>query len=159
MTKAWERFGKPFKGYDWQDFELLVFSPFPDDQEIKRFFDDFVFGYKNLISKVKSLLPLIGLELIQNFGQDLLLHNWGIRVSPENIITQIHPEAKAYHVLMKNDKIQSYSERSSGTILLLDIERSGRKLTIELTAEEQLFFPDFTLVVSAEKRAFEDWIK
>lgn len=159
MKQFWEKFGKPMIGYEWQDFENLIFGSFSDPTEIQDFFSDYVFGYQDLFPKLKSLLGEIGLELTETIGENSLLHTWGIRTNAEGWVTQIHPEAKAYFFLMRNDRILQHSGSSDGEVLFLEIDRLGRKLQLEIPAEQRLFFPSLNLNTISDPKLREDWMK
>lgn len=157
MKKAWEKFGKPFIGYSWQDFESLIMESFSDSEEINKFFSDFVYGHQDLFPRLKELLLEIGLTLHETISQDLLLHYWGIRVDSHGYITQIHPEVAAYRKLMRQDKILSKSESQNGKFLELTIDRLGRILEVTIPATDQLFFPELTLEAIGKSELFDKW--
>ncbi|MFN3761177.1 MAG: M61 family peptidase [Algoriphagus aquaeductus] len=158
MKLLWEKFGKPFIGYHWEDFESLIFGSFSDPTEIQRYFSDFVYGYQDFFPQLKSLLDEIGLELNEKNGEDRLLHNWGIRTNKEGQITQIHPDSKAYSSLMRNDRILGYSEHDTPS-LNLKIDRLGRELQIEIPFETGKFFPEFKLEIAEKTALRETWGK
>ncbi len=45
MQKMWTRFGKPFIGYEFANFENAVYEEFADTANIKEFIQSFVHGY------------------------------------------------------------------------------------------------------------------
>lgn len=157
MKRAWEKFGKPFIGYTWQDFESLIMESFSNSEEINRFFSDFIYGHRDLFPRLKELLSEIGLTLHESFSQDRLLHSWGIRVDAQGFITQIHPEAVAYRILMRQDKILSKSESQNGTIFELTLDRLGRVIEVKIPSTDQLFFPELKLEAIGNSELFERW--
>ncbi|OOG78579.1 hypothetical protein [Algoriphagus sp. A40] len=160
MKKMWERFGKPFKGYEFQDFENLIFAEFAEQIEIKQFFIDFVYGYQNLFPKLESLLNEIGIEIQETFGEDWLLHQLGIRTSSEGEITQIHPESRAFFTLMKNDRIINWpiEKPLDSNPLKLQIDRFGRFLELNVFLENGNFFPVYRLFPKELNSLSEKWM-
>lgn len=148
MEKMWKQFGKRFQGYELQDFENLIFAEFADQNEIRKFFIDFVYGYQDLFPKLGFLLDEIGIEMPKTFGEDWLLHQMGIRANSEGVITQIHAESRAFFTLMKNDRIINWPiEKPSDSILLkLQIDRNGRFLELDISQENGNFFPLYRLL-------------
>jgi predicted metalloprotease with PDZ domain len=152
MKKMWEQFGKPMFGYTLQDFEKIVYGEFSDQDEITRFFSDFVYGYRDLFPTLRDTFAEIGLQLEATCGEDWLLHESGIRTTAEGVILQLHPESKASFVLMRNDQITSWPlpKPSHGDLFEINIERGGRSLTLSFQLENGNFFPTYRLF-EAEK--------
>jgi predicted metalloprotease with PDZ domain len=159
MKRAWENFGKPRIGYEWQDFENLIFGACSDTREITKFFSDFVYGKQDLFPVLDSLLSDISLGLKENKGKNKLLHGWGIRVDNTGIVTQLHPESKAYLSLMRQDKILTSFESPMDQTLHLEIDRLGRTLEIYIPEEIRYFFPEIKLEMKGENSAIEKWLK
>lgn len=159
MKIFWEKFGKPFIGYEWQDFEKLIFGSFSDPEEIQAYFSDYLYGNQDIFPKLKNLLSGLGLEFCEKTGDNKLLHSYGILTNPESLITQIHPEAKAYNNLMVNDKILNYHFQATDEFLFLEIDRLGRKLEINLPKEIRNFYPEIHLVQFKQTTNFELWAK
>lgn len=143
MKEMWEQFGKPFKAYQMEDFEQLVIEKFTDKTEIKAFFFDFVHGKEDLFPYLKTQFLAIGIKMTESKSEDWLMHEFGIRTNSEGMITQLHPDSKAYFSLIRNDRIlNSPREKpSNSTGLKLQINRNGRSLEISIEEENGSFFP------------------
>ncbi|GAA0878026.1 PDZ domain-containing protein [Algoriphagus jejuensis] len=159
MQKMWTDFGKPFKGYDLEDFENVVFEQFSDQTEIRAFFANFVHGYQDLFPKLKSLLAEMEIALETTFGEDWLVHQLGIRTNADGLIMQLHPDSKAFSTLMKNDRIVDWPVEKSGVseCLPLHIERNGRVLELTLDIENSDFFPNYRLASKNSSTLLEKW--
>jgi len=159
MKKAWENFGKPQIGYEWQDFESLIFGACSNTSEITKFFSDFVYGYQDLFPVLNTLLSDIGLEVKEIKGENKLLHSWGIRVDSAGIVTQLHPESKAYLSLMRQDKILTSYESPGDQTLHLEVDRLGRTLEVHIPEEIRYFFPEIKLEMTGTDSSIEKWMK
>ena len=159
MRNMWKDFGKPFVGYEFKDFETAIFGSFPDQEEIRSFFSDFVFGYQDLYPTLNALLSEIGIELEGTLGEDWLLHQLGVRTSPEGVVLQLHPEAKAISVLMKNDRIVNWpvEKNLQSDLLELQIDRNGRLIELSLEKEIGDFFPVYRLNLKEINPLTEKW--
>jgi len=156
MKKMWQQFGKPLLGYSLDDFESIVTHEFADPSEIKSFFLNFIHGYEDLFPYFTLLLTNIGIEISDVYGNDILLHQCGIRTSPERIITQVHPDSKAFHVLMRNDRIVNYSIQDE--IAQLAIQRHGREMIIRVPLEKPQFFPSKYLSAQSPSQLTLSWM-
>ena len=157
MKEAWTSFGKPFIGYQWEDFEQLIVEKFHEKADPLDFLSNHVFGYQDLFPVLKSLLHEIGLELVERIGNDRFLHHWGIRKNDDSVITQIHPDANAYNSVMRNDKILDWAEDNSG--LHLNLDRLGRTVRVLIPLESRTFFPEMKLKLVNLTPALERWMK
>ena len=157
MKQAWISFGKPFIGYQWEDFEQLIVEKFPEKAEPLNFLSNHVFGYQDLFPLLKSLLHEIGLELVERIGNDRFLHHWGIRKTDDGVITQIHPGATAHNLVMRNDKILDWVEDNSG--LHLNLDRLGRTVRVLIPLVSRTFFPEMKLELDHLTPALERWMK
>lgn len=158
MTKMWELFGKPCLGYEIEDFENLIIEQFQDLSEISAFFTDFVHGYEDLFPFLQSLLPAIGIEMKETQTEDRLLHQFGIRTNSEGLVTQIHPDAKAYSLVMQNDLILNFSFEENSSHLAFQVNRQDRTLSFSLERETKIFFPNFQLSLIEVNTRTEKWL-
>lgn len=145
MREMWIRFGKPFKGYEMGDFERLLFENFQDKTEIQAFFNDFVYGKKDLFPSLKMHLSAIGIELMETQSQDRLLHQFGIRTDSDGIVLELHPDSKAYSFIMKNDQLLNWPLDDQIKLSKLQIRRNGRELEYALGEEVGNFYPIYKL--------------
>ncbi len=159
MRQLWVDFGKPFKGYELKDFEAVVWGEFPEQREIHAFFSSFIYGYQDLFPTLKTLLSDLGIGLEFTFGEDWMLHDLGIRTNSEGLISQIHPESKAYSHVMKNDRIINWpvEKKPETDFVNLQIDRNGRFLELTFEKENSGFFPEFTLSQKEINPLTEKW--
>lgn len=155
MKEMWLQFGKKGLGYTISDFETLIGSEFIEKGIIRKFFEDFVFGTIDILPTLKELLRTVGIRLSEKFGEDNLLHQWGIRTNVTGIIIQIHPKSRAYSHLMIADKIisingkgYSHTTEAQTIDLKLEVERYGRKVEVKIPYEDLLLFPLFELSIT-----------
>jgi hypothetical protein len=141
----WEFFGKPFLGYEMEDFAQLIHEKFEDKSEIQAFFSDFIHGKKDLIPFLKTQLASLGIELKETETENWLVHRFGIRASEDQVVTQIHPDSKAHSFLMKNDQILSIDFDTNSDCPELTLIRQGRPLKYALEQESCVFFPVYQL--------------
>jgi predicted metalloprotease with PDZ domain len=158
MKKMWEQFGKPFLGYEIKDFENLIIEQIQDQSEIKSFFTDFVQGYENLFPFLQSLLSEIGIEMKETQTEDRLLHQFGIRTNGNGLVSQIHPNSKAYSLVMKNDQILNISYEASSEFSELQVSRQGRALSFSLEKDPNVYFPHFQLSLNEINTLTEKWL-
>jgi predicted metalloprotease with PDZ domain len=159
MKEMWEQFGKPFKGYQMKDFEKLVIDKFSDKTEIKAFFFDFVYGKEDIFPFLKTQLSVIGIKMIDSQSENWLLHEFGIRTNSDGVVTQIHPESKAYFSLMRNDRIllDPIEKPLNMTRLKLQIDRNGRRLEISIEGENRVYFPEIRLSLNEFNLLTKKW--
>ncbi|MCR9017465.1 M61 family metallopeptidase [Aquiflexum gelatinilyticum] len=151
MKEMWEKFGKTRVGYNLGDFENLIRSLSKEGEKITSFFQSFVFGKEDLLTLIKELLAQIGIEIIENFEGDGLLHHWGIRKDESGIITQLHPDSGAYAILMKNDKILEYDfENATNDQINFKIERLGKIKEVPLSKNTKKYFPKFIIQIKED---------
>lgn len=152
MNEMWNRFGKNQIGYTLEEFESIVFSKFYHLHVISEFFNKYIYGKEDILNFLKKQLITVGIAISESFENNGLLHHWGIRTEKNGIITQIHPEAIAYHQLMIGDKITeineeefSFNPKFNGSGLSISVERYLRKIRIDIPFEDISVFPTFTL--------------
>jgi predicted metalloprotease with PDZ domain len=146
MKAMWIKFGKTGSGYCLKDFEELVILHSKDKEIIHSFFQKFVYGKEHLLPVLKNLLDDHGIVLFENFEGNELLHNLGIRINENGLITQLHPDSEAYKILMINDLILDYSTLNTNSNLVnIKIERMGRIMEVKLSKYQEKYFPKFTL--------------
>lgn len=155
MKAAWEKFGRKNQGYSQQTFWFLFLEIALDKKDFKLFYEKFISGKEDLLEKVKTLIPLLGLELISDLKINPLASKVGILTS-NGKITKIHPESTAYKTLMIGDEISfSLSEKS----VELEIKRStGHLIRSTIEFSDQTFFPSYLLKRNAETDLRIKWM-
>jgi predicted metalloprotease with PDZ domain len=160
MKKLWEKFGKPFIGYEWSDFENMVLDELSDSTEAKSFFSSFVYGHEDLFIYIKSLLTEIGIEMTETFCDDWFLHQVGVNTNSEGLISQIHPESKAYAILMATDRIMNWplNRPENSNTINFRIDRKGRILDVSLELEDEKFYPIYRLLPGEYTPLRKEWL-
>lgn len=154
MQQMWEKFGKNQIGYSLSDFEGTVQEAANWDSEITCFLQHIVHSKEDLLPYLEKHLSKIGISLQKESSIDRLVSDFGIKVNEANEVLTVHPDSKAYQVVMINDTIDSleFRDKSSdegktNSEITMTISRLGRKLTIKLKSETTKFFPVFDLKV------------
>jgi predicted metalloprotease with PDZ domain len=159
MKKMWANFGKPLIGYDFKDFEGIIVNSFVDQKEIKSFFVTYVYGYEDIFPAFGALLSDLGITLVEEYTENWLLHQAGIRTNPEGVILQIHPYSQAYKRLMYNDRILAWplEKDSEEGEIPLHIDRNGRRIVLTLPKQNDSFFPLRRLFLNKSNPLTEKW--
>ena len=157
MKHMWERYGITEKGYELKDFEQVVISLAKDKEEMKQFFADYVWSKGDLYSRLKKLLPQIGLSVVKRSNNIPLQSDFGIATDSKGILKKIHPKAPAFKQLMQNDRIQSYSIDNKG--LHLQVRRWGKTMAISLPNENAIYYATYKITSGGEKSAFKKFVE
>lgn len=159
MKKMWTNFGKPLIGYDFKDFEGIIVNSFADQKEIKFFFATYVYGYEDIFPAFGALLSDLGITLVEEYTENWLLHQAGIRTNPEGVILQIHPDSQAYNRLMYNDRILAWplEKDSEEGEVPLHIDRNGRRIVLALPKQNDSYFPLRRLFLNKSNPLTEKW--
>ncbi|TDQ17661.1 putative metalloprotease with PDZ domain [Algoriphagus boseongensis] len=157
MRRMWERFGKPNLGYTFSDFQEIIAEEAGSRKLIEDFFERFVSGHKDYFGEFKRLLNSLGIQWNEDFDQNPLLHEFGVRINELKQITQIHPESDAYKKLMKGDVIleENIEEEKKAA---LKINRMGRVISVNLDSSKGLFFPKISLSCPQILESTKNWM-
>ncbi len=156
MKAAWLIFGKRNLGYSQLSFWKTLLGKTLNDPEMNLFYTDYIAGRNDILTKVKELLPLLGLELVSNPTDDALASKAGI-LSSQGKITKIHPHSPAYQTLMIGDEILVSTSEKSVTV---KAQRSnGKLISTSIQISDQEFFPSYTLKINAESGLQAQWMK
>jgi len=155
MKVAWKKFGKKNKGYSQQTFWSIFLEKALDESEFKLFYKKFIAGKDDLLEMVEALMPLLGLELIQDSKINPLASKIGILTS-NGKITKIHSESPAYKTLMIGDEI-------SFTLLDTSVEfeakrQTGKLIRSTIEFNDLEFFPSYTLKINKGTALRAKWM-
>ncbi|MDX5478897.1 MAG: M61 family peptidase, partial [Cyclobacteriaceae bacterium] len=166
MKKMWEKFGMTGIGYSLSDFKELVYQEFENNSAIVAFFHRIIFGHEDLYPYLKILLNTIGVTIEEKAGEDVLLHDFGIRTNEDGVIQQIHPESKAYYTLMLGDKVlkingADFDKNKLGSVenAAFFINRFERLISFNIPPEPGKFYPKFELTIENQHDKISKWIK
>ncbi len=156
MKAVWEKFGKTNKGYSQMIFWKQVLSNSLNDQKMNLFYSDFISGKKDLIEKVRELIPLIGLELTSAPSLDPLTSKVGILLA-NGVASKIHSFSPAYSEVMIGDEIKYVSTEKSITVYGKRI--NGLSYVKEYVLGDQNFFPTYSLKITNNNPLQKKWMK
>ena len=155
MREAWQEFGKPNLGYSANSFWNLILGSMEDQSELDSFYKNFIAGKSNIFEKLEQLLPVIGLELVQDLESNPLESKLGIVTLKDKII-KIHPKSTAYHRLMIGDEITfNLLEKS---IAIQGIQLNGNVFSFIFPLGEEVYFPTFSLKLTSKVGLREKWM-
>ncbi|MBC6368948.1 M61 family metallopeptidase [Algoriphagus sp. AK58] len=156
MRLMWERFGKPMDGYTLEHFKSIIQKESKMPNQIQEFFCRYVEGNEDVFQVLEEKLGILGLELTKTWSDDFLLHQFGVRTTPQRLITQIHPESSALQFLMIGDEVLN-SEMLHPESIRIQVNRNGRLLGLTISKEKQPFFPIYQIAVKKESSLQIAW--
>lgn len=166
MKQMWLNYGKPGKGYTFEDFVNCCTQNLKEPDSVYLFFKDFIFGKNDLLEFMQPILQKIGVRMELRFEGNLILHDFGIRLDQNNQILQIHPQSPAYSELMVGDKILNLENEEKNlnklikeSTIELKVQRMDRILTISLIRGKDQFFPIISLQPETRSSIRGKWIE
>ena len=156
MRLLWDTYGKTHQGYIMGEIREIISN---QDQTLlswDSYFEDYIFGRKDLYPLVEKCLRLLGINCIQNPKEDFLSGDFGILAGPKGEVKKIHPASEAYYKLMIGDKIVSYSQTDFG--LKLQVIRLAKSMIIQLGLPAESYFHDFELSVEKSSDLRDKWM-
>jgi predicted metalloprotease with PDZ domain len=161
MKALWEKFGINSRGYLLNDFLEIVKS---ESQEAYKLINTLLFKKLDMVPILAQILKEFGISLTFEMKENSLLHRFGIRIDEANVVTQIHPESKAFHHLMIGDVVEIerrnealYKNHTAGAIL--KINRFNRKLQVSIPEDTGQYFPKIKLSFENISPQLDKWIK
>jgi predicted metalloprotease with PDZ domain len=155
MREAWKEFGKPNQGYNADSFWNLILRSIADQSELDSFYTNFIDGKSDVFVKLEQLLPIIGLELVQDLESNPLESKFGI-VTLKNKIFKIHPKSPAYHRLMIGDEVNyNLIEKN---IAIQGIRSNGNEFSFIFPLGDEVYFPTYSLKLTPKIGLREKWM-
>jgi len=154
MKAAWVKFGKRNFGYSQLTFWKIVLEKTLNETEMNQFYLDYILGKKNLLVKVKELISLIGLELVEDASSNPLAAKVGILVA-NGKISKIHPDSSAYTILMIGDEI-TFSQCEKSVNVTVNRQNS-KTLTSNFEIDIKNYFPTYFLRIMKDYPLQERW--
>ncbi|MFT7204332.1 MAG: putative metalloprotease with PDZ domain [Algoriphagus sp.] len=155
MREAWQEFGKPNLGYSANSFWNLILRSMENQSELDSFYKNFIAGKSNISEKLEQLLPVIGLELVQDLESNPLESKLGIVTLNDKII-KIHPKSPAYHKLMIGDEI-TYN-LAGKSIAIQGIQLNGNVFSFIFPLGEEVYFPTYSLKLTSKMGLRKEWM-
>jgi predicted metalloprotease with PDZ domain len=156
MRMAWEKYGKPFRGYDEMGLWNLILDCAADKEKFNSFYESFISGNEDLVNYLGSLIPSLGLELHLLPNPEPLTSKLGILLQKE-VITKIHPQSAAYTCLMVGDHIMA--EFSTDNVKIEASRINGKKYRFDFPIAEKEFFPVNSIEIGQETSLRKKWMK
>jgi len=142
MRKAWLKFGKPSKGYTAKSFWQLFLKSVDDTSELVEFYQNFIAGHEDIFEQLKTLLPVIGLELTEDYESNPLEASLGLILSDKKI-TRIHPDSPAFVRLMIGDELNF---QITGNRIEIQAKRINGTISIHhFKVEKHSYFPNLII--------------
>ncbi|UJP66616.1 M61 family metallopeptidase [Mongoliitalea daihaiensis] len=157
MRVLWEKFGKTGKGYDWKEFLKILRHCGKASNDLEEIIQELILGKNNILPSIQRALREIGVELTESYQVSPLRHQAGIIVDSSNTIVNIHPDSPGSHVCMLKDQLMGWELDETTKKMVVNLNRHGRKLTIEILLEENLYFPHWAMTVNATTPLRESW--
>jgi predicted metalloprotease with PDZ domain len=158
MNGMWENFGRPFKGYEVQDFEKGIANRFANPEKIRDFFEAFVRGREDLFPVLENCLQELGIFIRRDEPETPVLNQIGIQVNAQQVIQKIHPESIAYRHLMANDLLLTIELHPDALHWQLEVERQGRRVHLSFAKETQNFYPQLRLEAGPSTTLRINWM-
>ena len=156
MRMAWEKYGKPFQGYDEKGLWNLILDCAADKEKFNSFYESFISGNEDLLNYFGLILPSLGFELHRLPNPKPLTSKLGILLQKE-MITKIHPESAAYTSLMIGDQIKA--EFSTENVRIEASRINGKKYGYDFPIVEKEFFPAYSIEIGQETSLRKNWMK
>ncbi|MCC5937241.1 MAG: M61 family metallopeptidase [Lunatimonas sp.] len=158
MKQMWNTYGKTETGYTLKDFESIVSACAGDIPFISAFFQRFIYGTEDLLPVLRECLMWAHIAIRPDNFPDNLGTYYGIILDDSDKITRLHPDAPAYHKLMRADLIGKIELTSNG--LKLDVTRGGKSLSISLPKTNRTYFDNYELVCEEANNPLRDlWMR
>ena len=178
MQLLWERFGKKQIGYSLEDYVKLVNEVAGKD--MKNYFDECIFGTKDLAARLNVALQVIGCELVVTYSHNNYMRDFGFVASLQNnelSVELIQPNSSADKVLALKDKILKVDNQAvfedgnnhfsklleDKHFATLTISRNGKIKEISLQTDGQLYLPEYEIKelenkTEGQAKAFKEWL-
>ncbi|MDI1323559.1 MAG: hypothetical protein PSV36_12485, partial [Algoriphagus sp.] len=156
MKLAWEKYGKPFQGYDEKGIWNLILDCATDKEKFNSFYERFISGNEDLLTYFGSIIPSLGFELHLLPNPEPLTSKLGVLLQKE-VITKIHSDSPSYTRLMIGDQIKA--EFTSEVVSIEASRINGKKYTFDFLIAEKEFYPNFSIETGLSTRKREKWMK
>lgn len=148
MKTMWTDFGKKEIGYTLDDFQSIIGQHLDNQKAAEIFFNDFIYGKKDILPLLKTMLESVGIELGEH-RRNALESDFGLLLDADAMVRAVHPESPAYSKFMVGDVVQSQQMRQNpkGNFLTLTVRRNQRTLTETLPQTSGMFYIQYSLAV------------
>lgn len=160
MKMMWQRFGQPDKGYSLGDFQAIITEELKDNDTVRHFFDNFIFGTTDLLPYLVTQLETVGLQL-EAHKMDNLASAYGIMVEENMRVKSVHPDSPAYEVIMIGDIVKSEISETAADqqVLELSVFRGARPIAVELPFSTDSYFMRYQITKNTDPEKFSAWKK
>ncbi len=173
MQYLWDFFGQRNRGYSVPDLEKLIADL--SGNQIRDYFERFVYGTEALEQPLNDALHYVGCELVRQDAVTTSERTFGFRVGSTTpwSVQKIVPDSPAAQVLSLGDTIQAVDEIVPGDegvegllanrqTVTLQVLRQQRTKTVVLNSGTETYLPVYTIAQRAdaslaEQEAFKAW--
>ncbi len=156
MRMAWEKYGKPFQGYDEKEFWNLILDCAGDKEKFNSFYKSFISGNEDLLNYFESIVTNLGFELRILPNPEPLTSKLGI-LFQKDVITKIHQESPAYSSLMIGDQFKA--EFSPESVVIEASRINGKNLVFDFPIVGNEFYPVYSIEMGQETSLRKKWMK
>lgn len=156
MKLAWEKYGRPFQGFNEKGIWNLILECAKDKQKFNSFYENFISGNEDLLTYFGSVVPSLGIVLKSIPNPEPLTSKLGILLQKE-VIIKIHSESPASTGLMIGDRIKS--QISTDGISVEATRINGKNYLFDFPIPDKEYYPNFSIEIGLATNEREKWIK
>lgn len=173
MLGLWNQFGKKNVGYTIED--IIALCEDASNSELKEFFNNHVYGTKDLENLINELLSHVGCELIRKANDSFLMGNLGIKalqIKETYTISEIHIESVANDYFSIGDELlkiddqavtPDYVKSLSSGQHKFEIARNEANQLVELEITEANYYPiieiaKITKPNERQRHSYQKWL-
>ena len=156
MKLAWEKYGKPFQGYDEKGIWNLILQCAKDQEKFNSFYESYISGNGDLLKYFGSIIPSLGFELHSLPNPEPLTSKLGILLQ-KDVVTKIHSDSPSYTSLMIGDRINA--KFSTEGVLIEVLRMNGKKYVFDFPVAEIEFYPAYSIEIGKSTTTREKWMK
>ena len=164
MRLMWERHGKDHSGYTYEDYQQAAETVF--GESLSNYFEEIVSGTTPYEEYLAPLFEWLGLSFDMRFPDSPEQRHYGIKIAKNRdhyVVDRLAPGAKAEALLSEQDIVLKINgkdfkgEWPEAGKVILDINRFGRNLTVEVEPENEGQFGIYQVSI-AEAVEFRKWL-
>jgi predicted metalloprotease with PDZ domain len=162
MNLMWERFGKSEAGYSYGDYKHVCEEVY--GASLKEYFDDYISGTTTFENELSALFPQIGLSFALSASAKPEEKHFGIKLIEQDrrvFIDSIAPDSPAEKALSIKDEILNIGaiDFTNSSSVVIDINRFGRKLSLEVHPNQGNYFATYQVELIPEKaEVLKKWL-
>ena len=164
MRLMWERHGKDRSGYTYDDYQQAAETVF--GESLSEYFEEIVSGTRPYEDYLAPLIKWLGLSFDVSYPDSPEQHSYGIKIAKGRdhyVVDRLAPGTNAEGLLSEQDIVLKINgkdfkgEWPEDGKVILDINRFGRNLTVEVEPENEGQFGIYQVSI-AEAVEFRKWL-